>query len=82
MFNLGFLEIFIIVAIGLIVLGPDQFPKMARKFLIAINDLKNSFKDVNSEMKNIESEIKETLSESKKTLLQDQEEKEKENENG
>ena len=79
MFNLGFLEIFIIVAIGLIFLGPDQFPKVARKFLISFNELKNSFKDVNSEVKNIESEIKETLSETKKNLFQDQDQEEKEN---
>lgn len=40
MFNLGFTEILILAVIGLLVLGPEQLPVVARKLARALNDLK------------------------------------------
>lgn len=40
MFNLGFTEILILAVIGLLVLGPEQLPVVARKLARTLNDLK------------------------------------------
>jgi sec-independent protein translocase protein TatB len=42
MFNIGFSELVVLALLGLIILGPDQLPVMARKLARLINDLKRS----------------------------------------
>ena len=69
MFNIGFLEILVLLGIGLIFLGPDEFPKIARKFLKSFYDLKKIFDDVRLEAKNLEGEVQKTISASKKSIF-------------
>ena len=40
MFSLGIFELFIILSLALIVLGPENFPKSARKFAVFFHQLK------------------------------------------
>ena len=45
MFNLGFAELLVIAAVGLIVLGPDKFPKAVRGVARFLNELKKAFSE-------------------------------------
>ena len=68
MFNLGFAELIVIAAVGLIVLGPDRFPKAARQIARFVNELKRVFSDAkrmsgfNAVQKETDKIIKETVS--------------------
>lgn len=42
MFNLGFLEIFLLAIIALLVVGPEKLPKLARDVARFINDVKRT----------------------------------------
>ena len=66
MFNLGFVEIIVIVTIGLIVLGPDKFPKAARQALKFFNELKRAFLEIKSGFDDIQEETQKVIEEVKK----------------
>lgn len=66
MFNLGFVEIIVIVAIGLIVLGPDRFPKAARQAVRFLNELKRAFLEIKSGFDDIQEETQKVIEEVKK----------------
>lgn len=51
MFGLGFSEVVILAVLGLILLGPEQLPDMARTLGRFINDLKRSTGDLTEEFK-------------------------------
>ena len=61
MFNFGFLELAILAVIGLIVLGPEQFPKAARGLIRLINELKRAFSSVQMDFDDIRRETTELL---------------------
>ena len=42
MFNIGFTELIILCVIGLLVVGPEQLPDLARKMARMLNDLKRA----------------------------------------
>jgi len=46
MFNMGFGELLVLAVIGLLVLGPEQLPVVARKLARWINELKRATEDV------------------------------------
>ena len=46
MFNIGFGEMIILLAIGLIVIGPKQLPQVARTVAKLIGELRKAFNDV------------------------------------
>lgn len=71
MFGIGFFEIVIILIIGLILLGPQEFPKVARKFLKSFYSFKKTFEDIRAETKDLEYNIKKTISESEETGLEE-----------
>ncbi len=45
MFNLGFSELIVLAVIGLLVLGPEQLPQVARKLARILNELKRAADD-------------------------------------
>jgi sec-independent protein translocase protein TatB len=48
MFNIGFSELLILAIIGIIVIGPEQLPSMARKLAKILNDLKRTRDEIMS----------------------------------
>ncbi len=72
MFNIGFPELLIIVAIALIVFGPNKLPELARAFGKAMREFKKATEEVKesfeAETRDLE-EIKQTLTD--KSLLAD-----------
>lgn len=50
MFGLGFSEIVLLAVIGLLVLGPEELPKLARNLGRIFNDVKRSADDFKSEI--------------------------------
>ena len=74
MFNIGLPELLIIVAIALIVFGPNKLPELARAFGRAMREFKKATEEVKesfeAETKDLE-ELKSTLTEEKEKLVTD-----------
>jgi TatA/E family protein of Tat protein translocase len=74
MFNIGLPELLIIVAIALIVFGPNKLPELARAFGRAMREFKKATEEVKesfeAETKDLE-ELKNTLSGERDNLLTD-----------
>jgi TatA/E family protein of Tat protein translocase len=72
MFNIGLPELLIIVAIALIVFGPNKLPELAKAFGRAMREFKKATEEVKesfeAETRDLE-EIKGTLNEEKENLL-------------
>jgi Tat protein translocase TatB subunit len=51
MFGLGFSEVLILAVLGLVLLGPDQLPEVARTLGRFFNDLKRSTDEITDEFK-------------------------------
>jgi TatA/E family protein of Tat protein translocase len=72
MFNIGLPELLIIVAIALIVFGPNKLPELARAFGRAMREFKKATEEVKesfeAETKDLE-ELKNSLSEEKDNFL-------------
>jgi len=72
MFNIGLPELLIIVAIALIVFGPNKLPELARAFGRAMREFKKATEEVKesfqAETKDLE-ELKSSLSEEKDNFL-------------
>ena len=74
MFNIGIPELLIIVAIALIVFGPNKLPELAKAFGRAMREFKKATEEVKesfeAETKDLE-ELKGTLTEEKEKLITD-----------
>lgn len=74
MFNIGIPELLIIVAIALIVFGPNKLPELAKAFGRAMREFKKATEEVKesfeAETKDLE-ELKSTLTEEKEKLVAD-----------
>jgi sec-independent protein translocase protein TatA len=72
MFNIGLPELLIIVAIALIVFGPNKLPELAKAFGKAMREFKKATEEMKesfeAETRDLE-EIKSTLNEGKEALL-------------
>ncbi len=72
MFNIGLPELLIVVAIALIVFGPNKLPELAKAFGRAMREFKKATEEVKesfeAETRDLE-EIKSTLNEEKENLL-------------
>jgi len=72
MFNIGFPELLIIVAIALIVFGPNKLPELARAFGKAMREFKKATEEVKesfeAETKDLD-EIKSTFAEEREKFL-------------
>lgn len=58
----SFTEIFIVLVIAFVVLGPEQFPKAVKKFLQFINELRTTVFSVKQDLSQIQSEANKALS--------------------
>lgn len=56
MFNIGFSELLILAVIGLLVVGPEQLPDLARKVSRLLNDLKRAKDDIMAPIDEMKSE--------------------------
>ena len=74
MFNIGIPELLIIVAIALIVFGPNKLPELAKAFGRAMREFKKATEEVKesfeAETKDLE-ELKSTLTEEKEKFITD-----------
>jgi len=72
MFNIGLPELLIIVAIALIVFGPNKLPELAKAFGKAMREFKKATEEVKesfaAETKDLE-ELKSTLAEERENLI-------------
>ena len=72
MFNIGFPELLIIVAIALIVFGPNKLPELARAFGKAMREFKKATEEVKesfeAETKDLD-ELKSTFAEEREKFL-------------
>jgi Tat protein translocase TatB subunit len=57
MFGIGFPELLVIAAVGLIVFGPQRLPELARALGRAMSELRRASEEVREEFKGIEGEI-------------------------
>ena len=69
MFNFGFLELMTLAVIGLIVLGPEQFPKVARGLLRVINEIKRAFSEAKMDFDDIKGETAGMLKKAEEEFL-------------
>ena len=53
MFNLGLWEIFILVVVALIVVGPEKLPKLARDVARLLNEVKRTTGSFTNEMNKV-----------------------------
>ena len=61
MFNLGFTELLVLAVIGLLVLGPEQLPIVARKVARMINTIKHSMDDAMSPVNDFKQQAQQQL---------------------
>ena len=61
MFNIGFSELIILGIIGLLVIGPEQLPDMARKLAKILNELKRAKEDIFSPMEDLKQEAQKKI---------------------
>jgi sec-independent protein translocase protein TatB len=61
MFNIGFTELLILGVIGLLVVGPEQLPELARKVSRMLNDLKRAKDEIMEPLDDIKSEAQTAL---------------------
>lgn len=69
MLGLSFVETLFILLIAFLVIGPKQFPAVAKNFIKLLNELRSGFSDIKSEWDHIENktnklekDLKENLS--------------------
>lgn len=70
MFNIGFSELLILVVIGLLVLGPEQLPVLARKIARILNDLKRVKEEIMSPVDQFKTEAQRLLEEARRQASQ------------
>lgn len=78
MFGIGLPEMIVILAVALIVVGPDKLPELARSLAKGVNELKNTMNQVkgslNEETKivsSVQHDIQQTAGQMKTQLLED-----------
>lgn len=70
MFNIGFTELVVLGVIGLLVLGPQQLPEVARKLAQIFNELKRAKDEIMSPVENLKVEAHELLERSRAAARQ------------
>lgn len=61
MFNIGFTELLIIAIIGLIVIGPEQLPELARKLARILNEFKRAKDEIMNPVRDFANEARESM---------------------
>lgn len=67
MFNLGFSEIVVLAVIGLLVLGPEQLPVVARKVARMINDFKRATEEAMSPVDDLKHQARNFMEKTRET---------------
>ena len=68
MFNLGFTELLVLAVIGLLVLGPEQLPQVARKLARILNELKRATEDAMTPVNEMKDQFTEHLEQTREQL--------------
>ena len=61
MFNLGFSELIVLAVIGLLVIGPEQLPVVARKLARVLNQFKHMMDDAMSPVNEFKAKTQEQI---------------------
>src|SRR5688500_14766342 len=72
MFNVGFTELIVLGVIGLLVLGPEQLPVVARKLARILNDLKRAKDDILSPVEDLKAEARQMLERAREVARQNE----------
>jgi sec-independent protein translocase protein TatB len=70
MFNIGFSELVILTVIGLLVLGPEQLPEVAKKLAKIINELKRAKDEILSPVDDLKVEAQRLLEQTRQRAAQ------------
>ncbi len=70
MFNIGFTELIILGVIGLLVLGPEQLPEVARKMAKLFNELKRAKDEILSPVEDLKAEATRMLERARESAAQ------------
>src|SRR4051812_39851574 len=70
MFNIGFSELLILGVIGLIVLGPEQLPEVAKKLAKLLNDLKRAKDEIMSPVVDLKRQSYQLLEDARRKAAQ------------
>jgi len=68
MFNIGFTELVILCLIGLLVIGPEQLPDMARKLARLLNELKRAKDEIMKPMDDFKQQAWTAMETARKTV--------------
>ncbi|MCI5194745.1 MAG: hypothetical protein D3919_00645 [Candidatus Electrothrix sp. AW5] len=78
MFGIGLPEMIVILAVALIVVGPDKLPELARSLAKGVNELKNTMNQVKGSLSeetkivsSVQHDIQQTAGQMKTQLLED-----------
>ncbi|MCI5221025.1 MAG: twin-arginine translocase subunit TatB, partial [Candidatus Electrothrix sp. LOE2] len=78
MFGIGLPEMIVILAVALIVVGPDKLPELARSLAKGVNELKNTMNQVKESLSeetkvvsSVQRDIQQTAGQMKTHLLKD-----------
>lgn len=77
MFNIGFTELLILGILGLLIIGPEQLPDLARKLARILNDLKRAKDEIMSPVEEFKSEAERFVSKTRESLHETMKEAEK-----
>jgi sec-independent protein translocase protein TatB len=70
MFNIGFTELIILGVIGLLVLGPEQLPEVARKMAKLFNELKRAKDEIMAPVEDLKAEAGRMLERARESAAQ------------
>ena len=70
MFNIGFTELIILGVIGLLVLGPEQLPEVARKMAKLFNELKRAKDEIMAPVEDLKAEAGRMLDRARESAAQ------------
>lgn len=70
MFNIGFTELLVLGVIGLLVLGPEQLPHVARKLAQIMNELKRAKDEIMSPVEDLKADAQRFIEKARETAAQ------------
>lgn len=70
MFNIGFTELIVLGVIGLLVLGPEQLPEVARKMAKLFNELKRAKDEIMEPVEDLKAEASKMLERARESAAQ------------
>jgi Tat protein translocase TatB subunit len=71
MFNIGFTELVILCVIGLLVIGPEQLPDMARKIAKMLNELKRAKDEMMTPVEDLKNQALQAVERARRQIDED-----------